>query len=245
MHGRARLLVVGLVTFVAALVIVFPARLAYHWFAPPALALSGLRGSVWNGSAAEGMISGVYVRALSWRLRPPALLTGKIGYTVAASPASGFIDMKVGLGLTGTITISDLQGSLPLQTLEQTVHIPGLRGAINLQFDRLQFRDGLPVAAAGTVEVKDLVAPAVDRASIGGYRAEFFTQDSGVVASVEDTDGVVDIAGSLQISKNRNYQFVAQIGPKARTPANVRQQLKFLGSPNDRGQHELRLEGKL
>jgi len=245
MHRRARPLVVGLVTFVAGLVIVFPARLAYHWFAPPALALSGLRGSVWNGSAAEGMVSGVYVRALSWHLRPLALLTGKIGYTVAAIPASGFIDMKVGLGLTGTVTISELQGSLPLQTLEQTVRIPGLRGTMNLQFDRLQFRDGLPVAADGTVEVENLVAPAVDRASIGGYRAEFFTQDSGVVASVEDTDGIVDLAGSLQISKNRNYQFVAQIAPKARTPANVRQQLKFLGSPNDRGQHELRLEGKL
>jgi hypothetical protein len=29
------------------------------------------------------------------------------------------------------------------------------------------------------------------------------------------------------------------------TPAPVRQQLQFLGSANDRGQHELRLEGQL
>ncbi|MDH3751514.1 MAG: type II secretion system protein N, partial [Gammaproteobacteria bacterium] len=95
------------------------------------------------------------------------------------------------------------------------------------------------------LEVADLVAPMVHRSSIGGYRAEFFTQDSGVMASVEDTDGVIDLAGSLQISSDRSYQFIAQLAPKNNTPASVRQQMTFLGSANERGQHELRLEGQL
>ena len=80
---------------------------------------------------------------------------------------------------------------------------------------------------------------------IGGYRAEFFTEDAGIVASVEDTDGVFELAGSLRISSDRSYVFAGQLAPKSETPPSVRQQMRFLGNPNDRGQYPLRLEGQL
>ncbi|MDH3433631.1 MAG: type II secretion system protein N, partial [Gammaproteobacteria bacterium] len=144
-----------------------------------------------------------------------------------------------------TVTLTGVKASLTLQSLQTIVRMPGLRGNVNAQFDRLIIDSGLPVAADGVVEVADLVAPAVNQASIGGYRAEFFTQESGVMASVEDTDGVIDLAGSLQISSDRSYQFIAQLAPKDNTPASVRQQMQFLGSANERGQHQMRLEGQL
>ena len=245
MQTRSRLLTVGLVTFAAGLILFFPARVAYQWFAPESISLSGIGGSVWSGQAREAQAHGIYLRELSWHLKPASLLTGKLAYTIAARPTSGFVDASVGLGITGNVTITDLKASLSLQSLQQTVGMPGLRGKVNAQFERLKFADGLPVAANGVLEVADLVAPAVYRASIGGYRAEFFTQDSGVVASVEDTDGVVDLAGSLRIASDRSYQFIAQLAPKGNTPATLREQMRFLGSANERGQHELRLEGKL
>jgi hypothetical protein len=65
------------------------------------------------------------------------------------------------------------------------------------------------------------------------------------MASVEDADGVIDVAGSLHLSADRNYEFIALIAPKNNTPESIRRQMQFLGSANDRGQHELRLEGRL
>ena len=65
------------------------------------------------------------------------------------------------------------------------------------------------------------------------------------MASVEDTDAVVDLAGTLEIRPDRNYQFIGLIAPKATTPARLRQQMQFLGTANERGQYELRLEGAL
>ena len=94
------------------------------------------------------------------------------------------------------------------------------------------------VEAKGELEVSNLVVPLVDRNSIGGYKAEFFTQESGVIASIEDTDGVVDVAGSLNISTDGSYEFFAQLGAKSETPDKLRQQMQFLGN-------ELRLEGQL
>ncbi|NIO14088.1 MAG: hypothetical protein GTO31_09455, partial [Xanthomonadales bacterium] len=75
--------------------------------------------------------------------------------------------------------------------------------------------------------VADLVVPPLNRGPIGGYRAEFFTTDDGISASVEDTDGVVDIAGSLTLRSDRSYQFIAKVMAKPGTPAAVRNQMRL------------------
>ena len=85
----------------------------------------------------------------------------------------------------------------------------------------------------------------IHRGSIGGYLAEFFTQNTGVMASVEDTDGVVDLAGSLQIASDRTFRFTGLVAPKPGTPPNLLQQMQFLEGPNARGQYTLPIEGTL
>lgn len=243
--SRKTLLLAGLLTFVAAFVILFPARVAYDWFAPPVAQLSGLEGTIWSGSAAEATAAGLYLRDLKWRLRPLRLVTGKVAAHVEASPSSGFLEADIAAGLGGDITLSNVNGSLPLRDFAAILRMPGLAGNASLQLDELRLRDGLPIAADGTLAIADLVAPLVDPASIGGYRAEFFTDDNAVVASVEDVNGVFDLAGSLTVSGDRNYQFIGKVAATAGTSEKLRRQLRFLGSPNDRGQHDIRLEGQL
>ena len=243
--SRKTLLLAGLLTFVAAFVMLFPARVAYDWFAPPAVQLSGIDGTIWSGSATELSAAGLYLRDLKWRLMPLRLVTGKIAARIAASPSSGFLEADIAAGLGGDITLSNVNGSLPLRDFATLARMPGLAGNASVQFNELRLRDGLPVAADGTLAVADLVAPVVDPASIGGYRAEFFTDDNGVVASVEDVNGVFDLAGSLTVSADRNYQFIGKVAATEGTSEKLQRQLRFLGSPNDRGQHDIRLEGQL
>jgi general secretion pathway protein N len=243
--SRKALLLVGLLTFVAAFVALFPARVAYHWFAPAAVQVSGLQGSIWSGSAAEASAAGLYLRDLKWRLRPLRLVTGQLAASVEARPSAGFLQADVAAGLGGSITLANINGSLPLRDFASLARMPGLAGNLSVQFEELRVRDGLPVAAKGSLAVADLVAPLVDPASIGGYRAEFFTDDNAVIASVEDVNGVFDLAGSLTISADRNYQFLGKVAATDRTSEKLRRQLGFLGTPNERGQHDIRLEGQL
>jgi general secretion pathway protein N len=245
MKFRTRYLAIGLVTLLLGLVIFFPARVAYRWFVPDTISFAGISGSVWNGGAREAYAQGIYVRDLSWRMQPLALLTGGVGFSFAANPQPGFMEGTVKLGFSGQIAFEELTMSLALQNLQPLIGLPGLSGTANARFPRLVLNDGLPTAAEGVIDVSNLVVPNLYRGSVGGYRAEFFTQDSGVMASVEDTDGLIDIAGSLHLTTDRSYEFIAQIAPKNDTPASVRQQMQYLGSANERGQHELRLEGRL
>jgi len=245
MLTRSRFVIIGVITLVLGLLIIFPARVAHHWFTPEVVAISGIQGSIWRGHALEGEIGGIYVRNLNWRMRPWQLLTGELAYDIEADAVSGFVNGEVAIGVGGSASIRNLTASMSLQSMQSIVGMPGLDGTANLQFERLVFENGIPVAAVGTLEVANLVAPLIHRSSVGGFRAEFFTQESGIVASVEDTDAVVDLAGSLSVSLDRTYQFLAQVAPKGTTPANLREQMRFLGTPNERGQYELRLEGQL
>jgi general secretion pathway protein N len=237
--------VAGVTTLLVGLMIFFPARVAYHWAAPPNIKLSGISGSLWSGNAAQMSVNGLYARDLRWQLQPLALFTAKLAYAIKASPASGFVEGSVAIGLGGSVTLTDLTAAISLQALEQTLGIPGIRGNASVQLESLKLIDGFPVSASGVLEIANLRVRTIARSPIGGYRAEIFTQGTGIGASVEDTDGVIDLAGSLQLSSDRSYQFIAQLAAKEEAPSSIRQQLQFLGSANERGQHELRLEGQL
>ncbi len=237
------LVLLALLVLAIALIIMFPARVAYRWVSPPFVQMGGIHGTVWNGSAREFSTNGVYLRDLTWNMHPLQLITGKAVYDISGSPVSGFFESEASLSIAGKLTLRNLTASVPLAMLERASKIAGLRGNANLQIERLELVSGRPAAIDGTVDVANLLVPMLASSSLGGYRAEFFTQENGIVASVEDTNGVVDLAGSLQLNQDKSYAFIGQVAARPNTPDNLRQQLRYLGPANDRGLHELRLEG--
>lgn len=241
------LLLVAILTLVVGLIVLFPARIAYQWASPPHVALSGITGTVWSGGADALETNGIVFRNISWTARPLRLLTGRLVFRVNAAPVSGFIegDVFVGVGRTVDLWADDLRASLPLQLFAAPLNMPGMTGNTSLQFERIELRDGMPVKLDGTVDIADLVAPGVNRNSIGGYRVEFFSQADGISASVEDTDGVLDIAGSLQLRSDRSYQLLTQVVAKPSAPEELRRRIERLPAADDRSKRELRIEGSL
>jgi len=239
------LIAVGILTLILGLIVTLPARLAVHWFAPSEVAISDIKGSAWSGRVGEASVAGIYLRDVQWDFSPLQLFMGVLSYRVSATPVSGFIETDVSVGFSGAVTLSDLRASLPLDLFAEAVGIRGLQGSGSFQFDRVKIVDGLAVVADGTLQVANLVVPMVGHDSLGGYKVEFFTQNNGISASIEDNDGVVDLAGSLQIRADRSFEFIAEVITLPQTPEGVRRQLQYLPPANDRGQQELRLEGIL
>jgi hypothetical protein len=242
-HTRRGLLLVAALTFVIALIILFPARIAYQWAAPAGFAASGIHGTVWSGQADAVSADGIYLRDVSWRMHPMYLFTGKLAYRLKGLPVSGFIDGNVRIGIGPTVTVSDLTASLPLQLLAVSLRIRGLQGTGSLQIQKAALRRDRLIAADGVLQVADFVAPRISSQPIGGYRAEFFTEDDGIVASIEDADGAVDLAGKLELKNDFSYSFLGLVQETPRTPADLRRKLQDVPLINDRGQRELRAEG--
>lgn len=239
------LLLVAVLILVIGLVVLFPARIAYRWATPDDVTLSGIQGTLWHGSADAANAAGITLRDIRWTSRPWHLLTGRLVYRIEASPAAGFIegDLFVSLGRSITLSGSNIRSSLPLQLLASVLNVRGLQGNASLQLETLEVRDGLPVKLDGTVNIAGLLIPAVSGTPIGGYRAEFFTQPEGISGSFEDTDGVIDIAGSLQLNGDRSYRFLAMVMAKPNTPRGMQDRLRRLPQADDAGKRELRIEG--
>ena len=239
------LVTTGAITLVLGLIVMFPARVAIGWFIPADVAIAGIQGSIWRGSATEAAVISVYLRDIEWRLNIPRLFTGQLSYSIEATPVSGFLESDVSIGYSGALTVSELTAALPLELLADAVNVPGLQGNVSLTFERIEIVDNLVTAADGTAQFADLMIPVFGRDSLGGYKAEFFTQNNGITASIEDTDGVLDMAGSLQISTDRSFEFIALVIAKPEAPQGIRQLLQTLPAANNRGQRELRYEGIL
>lgn len=245
MKRRTRLLAAGAAVFVAGLVLLFPARAAYRWFAPEAVRLSGIAGTVWSGSAAEASFGGFYAGNLGWRFRPAALFTGKIGYAVAADLAGGSLAGNTAIAPGGSVHLSDLRARLPLAALGDALAGIGADGLVDLRFDSLVLDDGWPVRAAGTVDVRDFVIPVLSSAPLGDYRAEWETADDVVTGRFEDVSGMLDLAGTLELRPDRSYVLSGRVRATNTAPPDLVQQLRFLGSPDAQGMRSFRFEGGL
>lgn len=243
-HRKRGLFLVGFLVALIAVVVLFPARVAYKLASPPHVALSGLSGTVWNGAAREFSTNGVYLRNLEWHMRPLSLLSGNAVFVVSGNPTSGFFDSEIAVSLGGsTIKLSNLTAAVPLAMFEKAAGVPGLKGNASLKIENLELVNGRASALDGSMDIVGLVVPMLARTSLGGYRADFFTQGDGIVASVEDTDGVVDLAGSLQISRDKTYSFRGLVMAKTNTPDSLRQRIQYLPKTDREGQYELPLDG--
>lgn len=246
MRKPARLLLAGLATLLVGLLINFPARVAYQWFAPQELTLSGIDGSMWHGSAARGIVGGVYLTELSWRFRPRALLSGRLGFAIRSKPVAGLLDANVALGPAGSIVLSQLRGSVSLASFADLFPLAGIDGDLRLDFDKLVIDKGIPVEAKGTIAVANLVSRYLSPAPLGDYEAEFRTSDDSILGSVAARSGVLELAdATIRLTTTGEYQFTGKIAAKPGAPAALRQQVQYLGSPDERGFREFGFEGRL
>jgi len=240
-----RLIFLGLIVFLAVMVATFPARVAYTWFAPAELQLSGIEGSIWSGSATEGFAAGAYIQNINWQLKPMALMSGNLAYQTSSNPASGSMISEVAVGMSGELTLSNLTGDIPLDLVHPAFQQSGIRGDISLEFDRVVISNGMPSTVVGSVTIADFFVPGLSTSTLGDFTADFQTTDGNVVGTVDDADAVIDVGGTITLNPDRSYTFIGTVAPTSATPASIVNQLVFLGSANELGQHDFRFEGQL
>lgn len=240
-----RYVIAGLLVFIVVLLFTFPARVAYRWFAPPDLQLSGITGSIWSGTAAEGLAGGAYIRDVSWRFKPAALFGGKLAFETSSKPAAGAMNTEVAVGLDGSLTLSGLNGSVPLDLVHEEFQRNGISGDLSLEFESLVIENGIPVSANGTVTVASFFAPDLSAGVLGTYHAVFQSSEPPLAGQVEDLAGVLDIVGTVTVQGDGSYSFVGEVATRPGAPPSIDQQLRFLGSPDERGFRQFRFEGRL
>ena len=81
---------------------------------------------------------------------------------------------------------------------------------------------------------------------LGDFRADMQTVDDNIVGQLDDVSGALDVdAASIVVRPDGSYSLIGNVAAKPGAPPSIEQQLRFLGSPDERGMRPFRFEGRL
>lgn len=231
----------ALALFVATLAAGFPAALAWKWIAPAGAVfeLSDVRGSLWHGGAAHVYWRGRDAGALSWRVRPLALLTGRLDARLRLDGPVGVTARLVG-GPRAT-ELRDVHAEAPSSWLAGALSNGPLAasGRIRVNVPRLAVEAGRIVALSGEIQWQEAAVRGPALLPLGQLRAPFVLADGpGVRGTIHNEGGAVAVEGSFNADPSR---YRIQVTLAARDPASAAL-LQVLGQPLPDGRRRLVLE---
>jgi general secretion pathway protein N len=251
-NNRWSWLALGVGAYLAFALSTFPAGTAVLWFVPPPVALNGIQGTVWSGSAASGTIGGQPVQDVRWHVRPWMLLTGRVVANVEARLADGFLNTGITASTT-RVQFNDLRGGTSLATLATMLPVRGMRGQASVALSSLEIENGWPVRILGELKLAALEIPPFgsngnsNLVPLGDYTVTFGEAPArSIAARFVDNGGPLEVAGTLVVSAAREYTFDALIKPRNAAPQQLVDGLNVMtADPDADGRRRLTLTGSL
>lgn len=241
------LVALGIGAFLLLALVTLPANIVLSYFPPPGITLGGVSGTIWNGRAQAVRRGNMHIGSAEWNLHVLDLVTGKLGADVKVTRSDGFAQGSVAVS-GDRITLRKLNASLPLSALPPNLVRGGWTGTATLRLAELAVENSWPVAAAGTIEVANLVGPANRPAALGGYKVVFdesaATAD-GLKGALSDTGGPLAVNGTVDLKKNRSYLVSGLIATRPGAPGDMARTLEILGEPDAQGRRQFSIEGTM
>jgi len=251
-NNRWSWLALGVGAYLAFALSTFPAATAVRWFVPPPVALNGVQGTVWSGSAASGTIGGLPVQDVRWHVRAWTLLTGRVGANVEGRLADGFVNTGI-TASTSRVQFDDFRGGTSLATLALLLPVRGMRGQASVALSSLELENGWPARILGELKLAALeMVPFGSSGNsslvpLGDYTVTFGDAPArNIAARFVDNGGPLEVAGTLVVSPAREYTFDALIKPRNGAPQQLIDGLKVMtADPDSNGRRRLTLTGSL
>jgi hypothetical protein len=215
----------GAILLAAALAIEAPASLLDRRVADLTdgrIRLVAATGTVWRGSGELTLLPDGVRIPIAWRLEPMPLLRGGLAGSLTAADANRPATFTVE---GEDFIVHDLGVALPAASVLRTAGVPdaltNAGGTVVLDVadlarrgDRLEVRAGL--------NWKDAALPAPltgARIALGDVRVAAAGSGSEIPATLSNSGGEVDVAGSLSFSTRSTPQIDARVKPRAGLPA--------------------------
>jgi general secretion pathway protein N len=249
------LLAFGLLAYLVALVLTFPAERAYaHWQASeqaaPGFALSRISGSVWAGEAGQALVQGQLLENVQWTLRPWSLLLGQVGLNwrfqlPESDGKGGYAQATTGLGLDGSVAFESLEAHLPAVIIGRIVKASALRpvGTVNLNLHDVLWDGASLVSATGRVVWSGAGISLLTPLALGDQSITLETADGAVKGVLSDGGGPLSLDGLLTVDAEGKYEFSGSLA--ARNAPDLQRALRSMGRPGADGRIKLKRSGSL
>jgi hypothetical protein len=241
------LLVAG--AYLLCLIVQFPAAQIYAWMKPRGLPvqLYQISGTLWHGRAATAIAGRTRIDTPAWSFHPRALLLGRIEYDLTGNLGRVPVSAIAGRGIGTPVYIRDSRLALPLNEVLRFVDLQdiGLNGRFQIEIGRLEVREQAIRSVDATVSVADVVFGPPVNITLGGANMRLESSDDVVKGVLKDNGGPLQADGILIYQPNGDYQFSLSLSARNPADTQLRQALRFLGTPNAAGKVSLNRRGHI
>lgn len=234
-----------LMLFILGIVLLtLPASVAYRLGAerlPPGFSLSGLQGSIWNGSADAIIVKDIALGTLRWQIDKTSPFVANV--VLEGSGASG--SATVDLARRDVYQARNVVINAPGQVLQKALGLPGFEftGAItgNLQTVAVQYPTR--IQAAGEITWTDAGIALPFGLRLGTFVLVLEPTETGARGTISDRGGDLALNGTVEWIGAR---YLADVRLQARGgPPELARALSYVGAMNQDGSRQLRVEGDL
>lgn len=245
-----RVVTIGLGVFVAFLIVMFPARVAWN-LVPQAMVVTpvGIEGSIWRGHAQSLLLNGRDLGSLSWRWNPASLVVGRWGYRVELSGSWNEANGVVGVGFTGNLIVTDMVGNASIEDTIAAVLPEGRQlplvvdGDLRMDLDELRLDDQALIELAGRISTADL---AIGGRRIGQLGVDLSDENQGVLAAIySDGDPSPGIEGEAFLLPGEDYRLDVVVADPQRLGNDIDTFVRGFGAPEPDGSWRIRWQGQL
>ena len=249
MKHRNLLIGVGVACFIVFVVVSLPASVITALVPADIVQIGGTSGTLWSGEATRVQIFGVQLTNTRWTLHPLQLLLGRVALHLETNPPGGSVSSDLTLGITGTITVKNLDATGLVAPLAQLMKLPPSGGEISLQIELLTIKNDWPSNIVGKVRIGNLPLNLIGVAAgpVGSYEVRFAAdpvpEDGRIVGELQDLGGPLELRGSIYLDPPRNYELDAYVKASMDAPADLSRGLALLGPADANGNHQLMMSG--
>ncbi|MEE4184470.1 MAG: type II secretion system protein N [Gammaproteobacteria bacterium] len=247
-----KLALAGLALLLAFVIMLFPARTAFGWFAPAGVSAFGIEGTVWRGRARIINAGGLQLRNTEWDLSVLRLFTGRLAGDINTRWSGGFLEGYGALGIGGAISLRDATLNIDVGMLEGLVGIGDIGGQLAARLVELELIDNWPVRLIGTGEIRDLSSALMGQGvpqTVGSIGFEFDTTTETardvVTGQLRDIGGPLELSGTLVLTPPGDYDLKTRIKARPNAPPALQNNLSFLGPAEPDGTRFFQLAGSI
>lgn len=225
-----------------------PADVGYRYGAKyiAPLALTGIRGTVWDGHADGVSAFGRDLGELDWRAQKSPLLHGEVVTDVRIQGADVDVAGVLARG-SGSLSAHKLRFSFPAALLEPALDIGQLKllGGINGVIDTATFAHATLGNTSGSARWSDAGVSGQAEARFSDLLAEFSSQPDGSIAGAvhDDGKGNLAVAGTFHVRLG-TFDIEATLAARNGDPQ-VAETLRHVGQMQTDGSSKLVVHGQM